>query len=509
LRSISRHLLLLVLGALVPLLLVAAVLAFVLVRQDRQSTEHALEENVRLLAHALDAELQRSLAALQVLGRSEALRRGDLQAFYTEAQDVRAALGLWDNVLLLSSTAEHLLNLMRPYGTPLPPVPQPQGTLRAVQTRQPYISDTLKGRVETDWLMYISFPVVHEESVRYAIGVTMSSRHWSKWLAERAPAGTVAGIVDRNQVILARSAENERLAGQPVQPWYRDEIVDRESGVVRGLSVSDVDVIVAFHRSQVSGWTVNVLMSSHMVDAPMRRTAFFVGFAVLAALAIAAGFAHARARTLTQGLRRMRDAFEALRGPARSTTVAASGIREIDAALLAAADTAQVLDSTENQLRQSEEHFRTIAHAAPTIVWVAMPSGDIVFINARWYEYTGQTEEQARGFGWTSVTHPEDLRACCRSGSVAELAETCTRASAATAGGTASIAGTPFARCRTGRRTDRSIAGSVAASIFTMHGRHGRRCAKPTGARTSFWPRLRTSCAIRLRPCATPCSCSS
>ena len=407
--SVSRHLLLLVLGALVPLLLVAVVLAFLLVQQDRRNTERALEENARLLAHALDAELQRSLAALQVLARSEALRRDDLQTFYAEAQDARAALGLWDNVLLLSARADHLLNLMRPYGVPLPPVPQPQGALRAVQTRQPYISDTLKGRVETDWLMYVAFPVVHDDAVRYVIGVTMSSRHWSEWLAERASAQTVAGIIDRNQVILARSEENERLAGQPVQPWYRERIIARSSGVVRGMARSDVEVMTAFHRASVSGWTVNVFMPASVVDAPMQRTAYFVGFAVLGAFGIAVGLAHARARTLTHGLRRMRDAFEALRGPGRGAVAQRSGISEIDGALLVAAETAQELDATEERLRQSEEQFRMIAHATPAMVWVAVPAGDIVFTNARWHEFTGQSEEQARGFGWTSVMHPEDL----------------------------------------------------------------------------------------------------
>jgi PAS domain S-box-containing protein len=154
---------------------------------------------------------------------------------------------------------------------------------------------------------------------------------------------------------------------------------------------------------------VNVFMPARVVDAPMHRTAYYVGFAVLLALGIAVGLAHARARTLTRGLRRMRDAFEALRGPGRSGVAQPSGISEIDAALLVAAETAQELDLTERRLRQSEEQFRMIAHAAPAVVWVAVPSGDIVFINARWHEYTGQTEEQARGFGWTSATHPDDL----------------------------------------------------------------------------------------------------
>ena len=57
--------------------------------------------------------------------------------------------------------------------------------------------------------------------------------------------------------------------------------------MVRGPGVSDANVVVAFHRSKVSGWTVNVLRPAAGVYAPMRQTATAVGLALLVALAIA------------------------------------------------------------------------------------------------------------------------------------------------------------------------------------------------------------------------------
>lgn len=64
--SLNRHVLLVVLSALLPLLAVAAVLAYLLVERDREHTE----ESAQLLSPAVDAELQRSYAALQALSRS-------------------------------------------------------------------------------------------------------------------------------------------------------------------------------------------------------------------------------------------------------------------------------------------------------------------------------------------------------------------------------------------------------------------------------------------------------
>jgi PAS domain S-box-containing protein len=62
----------------------------------------------------------------------------------------------------------------------------------------------------------------------------------------------------------------------------------------------------------------------------------------------------------------------------------------------------------EAALRASEARLRTLAEAVPALVWVTAPNGFVLYLNARWSEYTGQTEEQYRGFGWADVVHPED-----------------------------------------------------------------------------------------------------
>jgi len=404
--SLNRHVLLVVLSALLPLLAVASLLAYVLVDKERRSTERELQESAHLLSAAVDAELQRSFAALEALARSEALRRGDLKSFYTEAADLRDALGLWDNILVLSPQADHLLNLMRPYGAPLPPVPQPGGALQAARTGKPYVSNALRGRVDTEWLMYIAYPAVHDGEVKYVIGATMNYRYWTKWLSARTPPGRTAGIIDADYTILARTREPNRVAGQPVQPWYREVLASQASGLVRGRGVTDADVVVAFHRSELSGWHVNVLTDGAVLDAPMRRTAAWVSLAVIAALGIAIVLSLTRVSVLTRGIRALHEALESLKG-SRRLGVLDSPVTEIQAAMAAAQATAETLASRAELLSASEEKFRTISHAAPAIVWVTDAHG-IAFINERWTELTGQPLDQALGQGWTACVHPDD-----------------------------------------------------------------------------------------------------
>lgn len=59
-------------------------------------------------------------------------------------------------------------------------------------------------------------------------------------------------------------------------------------------------------------------------------------------------------------------------------------------------------------VRESESRFRNMADHAPVMMWVTDPSGYCTYLNRGWYEFTGQTPEEAEGFGWLEATHPDD-----------------------------------------------------------------------------------------------------
>ena len=59
-------------------------------------------------------------------------------------------------------------------------------------------------------------------------------------------------------------------------------------------------------------------------------------------------------------------------------------------------------------LQESEGRFRTMADAAPAMLWVTNPDGHCTYLNGQWYAYTGQTEVEALGLGWTLAVHPDD-----------------------------------------------------------------------------------------------------
>ena len=52
-------------------------------------------------------------------------------------------------------------------------------------------------------------------------------------------------------------------------------------------------------------------------------------------------------------------------------------------------------------------------HAAldtiPGLVWLAGVDGAAEYLNRRWLEYSGLSQTQAIGWGWTAAVHPDDV----------------------------------------------------------------------------------------------------
>ncbi|MDQ2776047.1 MAG: PAS domain S-box protein [Acidobacteriota bacterium] len=64
---------------------------------------------------------------------------------------------------------------------------------------------------------------------------------------------------------------------------------------------------------------------------------------------------------------------------------------------------------TEQALRESEQHFRSLAEALPQLVWTSLPSGSCDYLSSQWVEYTGIPEQDQLGLRWLDlVMHPDD-----------------------------------------------------------------------------------------------------
>ncbi len=75
----------------------------------------------------------------------------------------------------------------------------------------------------------------------------------------------------------------------------------------------------------------------------------------------------------------------------------------------------QVLDVTERKrveaaLQESEQLFRQMADASPSLIWMSDTNRLCYYFNRPWLEFRGRTMEQEMGHGWLQGVHPDDLQ---------------------------------------------------------------------------------------------------
>jgi PAS domain S-box-containing protein len=66
------------------------------------------------------------------------------------------------------------------------------------------------------------------------------------------------------------------------------------------------------------------------------------------------------------------------------------------------------------ELRESEQHFRTIANSGSILIWTSARDKLCDYFNEPWMRFTGRTLDQELGNGWTDGVHPDDLELCLK-----------------------------------------------------------------------------------------------
>jgi diguanylate cyclase (GGDEF)-like protein/PAS domain S-box-containing protein len=63
-----------------------------------------------------------------------------------------------------------------------------------------------------------------------------------------------------------------------------------------------------------------------------------------------------------------------------------------------------------HELWESEARFRLLADSIPALIWLADTDRRFYWFNRPWLEFTGNTMERERDYGWTDGIHPEDIK---------------------------------------------------------------------------------------------------
>src|SRR5712691_5086802 len=341
-RTLRFLLVTLVFASVVPMLIFAVIMGVLFEKQELAALERGRRDTARALSVAVDRELSASISTLQALATSEHLDTGELKAFYGLAQRVLKAHPGWNTINLIDLSGQQLINLLRPFGAPLPNSRDLPVIRRALDTGELAISDVFVGPVSAAPIIGITVPVTRGGHLKYVLSAGLDVTSLSRLLSEsKIPAEWVATIIDRKGTILARSQGIEEWLGKPAPAAFVTQSQQSEEGSLSTVTIDGVSVYQAYSRSRLSGWTVGLAVPVAVVEAPGRSSLLVVTAGGVVFLLLAGGLATVLGRRIARGIGSLSASARALAQGEIPSPAGGSTISEVDHVARQMADAAR------------------------------------------------------------------------------------------------------------------------------------------------------------------------
>jgi len=257
-----------VLGALIPLVLLAGFWFSAELREEQTNLEAALMARTVGLVGRVDTEIQRQISVLHAVASLPSLDDSslpdgaDLPAFREAAARMMQAMPQWEGLSLFElETGRRIVDSGKPLGGDLGVSEAPELVRRVAQTGQPATRSAKfeAGRPITEHCVSLYVPVMRAGRVRFVLAAGMKTEIVQAVLTDAGRDDPLLStIVDENGVVLARSREPERHLGERAQGLTVDA-----TGPVLGLVTESTpdghEGYTAVQRSPLTGWRAVVV----------------------------------------------------------------------------------------------------------------------------------------------------------------------------------------------------------------------------------------------------------
>ena len=276
---------LLVLVTTVPLALFAAVLIGASWRQQEVMVDWQNTEVARAISVSIDLEVERTIGALTVLSRFLPDEGGDYRAFHDVGKRL-APEQAWESIRLVAPSGAVILATNIPFGQPVT-LTDESWVREVVTTRQPVASSVRKAQDLDSWVISVGVPVLRGGAVTSVLGARIRAREFGDILRRQTmPSGGVVTLSDRGLVIVARTMNEDTLAGQQPTPEFAARSRTGPEGVWRTTTREGVPSYSAWSRSPLTGWTVSLAMPAATIAGSIRRSFYALTAAGIAITAM-------------------------------------------------------------------------------------------------------------------------------------------------------------------------------------------------------------------------------
>lgn len=288
---------LLVLAITVPLALFAGRLIWTSWQQQQALVDAQNIEQATAIAVGIDMQVERTIAALEILAMLEPITLPDKTHFNEIATRSLPLHPEWASIRVIDPSLRVLASTGESEGEKLA-ILEPSWLRQIIATSEPAVSGVRRDPESGKWFISIGVPVMREGRLVSIVAARIRAEAFSETLRlHRVPQGGVVTLLDGTPLIIARTLNEERYRGQPPTRDFADHSRSAPEGSWRTTLLEGTSAYSAWHRSAQTGWTVGIGLPTEMVDGPVQRSFYAligVGLVILGGGIVLAGLLSAR-----------------------------------------------------------------------------------------------------------------------------------------------------------------------------------------------------------------------
>jgi signal transduction histidine kinase len=348
------YLLLMLVAIIVPVACLSMLGLSMLLRFERESRFHSIEEVARSTSLLIDSEIAIAEASINNIANSQDVATDNFERLHRLLSATRKSPLSW--TLIADYEGNGLMNTLVPYGTPLAKRSGPWAA-KIYDGQTTRVGGYFIGAQSKRGVVSVNVPLPISAGKKYVVTQIFDPNYFNKVFRRSAlPASWIIGVSDAGGVTIARNRNAERFVGRRVRPELFDASRRQASGLLQHPTREGIEVYDVFVRSAATGWTVSIGVPVADIDSAARLTAWSAATALLAVLGGAVGIAVFFGRRIDKSLAHATLAAHALaRG--EITPVTRSNLKEADV-LLGALHRTSVALAEESAARMALERER-------------------------------------------------------------------------------------------------------------------------------------------------------
>ena len=357
----------------VPILLFAALSAFLVVQHSRDNTEQRFAASARALVAAVDTYMLGQLSSARILADLAGNRTSGHHDLYSDIRRFAAEQrGAWLAVVVSGGEgAPDVVAFEAQPGTARPLV-EP-AAIRAVASQGAQAIEPMVRAGDGVPVSYLALrtPIITDGRVTGVLSIALAPAEVSA-IAQRqqVSAEALVTVYDRSLRIVGRSTRTAFI-GHKASPSVENDLAGGNHGLFLNTTLEGERYLRAFETSPITGWHVSVGARDASIMLKLQRTVLEVAAAGVLALFISV--------------------IGALATGARFGRRIVARERQMSAVV-----------------RVSESRYRAVVEASQQLVWTCRADGSVFEDSPTWRAYTGQTFAQLRRFGWLEAIHGDD-----------------------------------------------------------------------------------------------------